>query len=262
VGEATITNWGSRLLPNMSVKWVIVEEEQLKRGVESLALISEVETDGCEARLADHPVVVNVPGSLPRFFIQDRVVLCSEAEAWDELINGDLRGAVFVEDGDRLSVIGNQWTGDGGITDHRLPITDYRFFAPASQEETVERFEDLQAANRILDLETSNPNRVRVTVEITRPAMLVMTDVWHPDWSATVDGDPVELLRVNFLQRGIWLDTGRQEVIMTFIPRSWKIGRWGTLVGLIALMGLMIRGGRKRRDASSSPPADRSQGEE
>lgn len=39
--------------------------------------------------------------------------------------------------------------------------------------------------------------------------MLVMTDVWHPDWGVNVNVQRVELLRVNYLQRGLWLERGR-----------------------------------------------------
>ena len=243
VGEAIINDWGSRLLPNMSVKWAVMEAEQLvEEGGGSLASIRKVETDGDKARLADHPVIVDVPGSLPRIHTQDTVVRCLEEEALKELINGDLRGAVFVEESNRLSVISEHQPG--GQTDYRLPITDYTSFK--QEPGYVTHFNELQSANPITELDFNNPNRVKVTIDVTIPSMLVMTDAWHPDWMAEVDGRTVPLLRVNYLQRGIWLSPGRHEIRLDFLPRSWRVGRWGTLSGLIAVGVLLIFGRRKR----------------
>lgn len=238
--EMVIEKWDTRFLANMSVDRAVVEAEQVESGVESPTtediIIPIVETDSPEARLADHPVVVSVPDPLPRFFTQDRVVVSSEEEALEELVYGDLRRGVFLEDGNQLSVISDQ----GGQTDYRSLITDYSSFIrdPGS----IEHFNELQVANPIGKLDLSNPNRVEFTIDITIPSMLVMTDVWHPDWSVEVDGYPAKLLRVNYLQRGLWLEKGNHKVIMTFMPQSWKLGRWGTVSGFLLFLVMMIFG--------------------
>lgn len=244
VYELVLDKWESRFLPNMSVRWAVVEAEQVdpeatQPTVEDI-INPVVETDGAGARLADRPMVVVVPDALPRLFTQDTVICCSEEEALEELMEGDLRRGVFVEESDRLSAI-----GDRSIllaTDYRVPITDYGSFNPGSEQEIIEHFNGLQSANRILNLDLSNPNRVRLTIGITIPSMLVMTDLWHPDWSATVNREPARLLRVNYLQRGLWLQKGQHEVIMTFVPDSWRIGRWGTIAGLLIVLLLLVFG--------------------
>jgi len=56
------------------------------------------------------------------------------------------------------------------------------------------------------------------------------------------------LFRVNYLQRGLWLEKGIHKVIMTFVPGSWKIGRWGTISGVfIALVMIIFRRGGSRK---------------
>ncbi|MDP8235478.1 MAG: hypothetical protein P9M08_03770, partial [Candidatus Erginobacter occultus] len=244
VYEMVLEKWESRFLPNMSVRRAVVEAEQVDPEASSPTvtdiIIPVMETDGTGARLADRPVVITVPDALPRFFTQDTVIRCSGEEALEELLEGDLRRGVFVEESERLSVIGDRSVLP--VTDYRLPITDYGSFNPGSEQEIIEHFNELQTANRILDLDFGNPNQVRLTIEITIPSLLVMTDVWHPDWSATVNRKPARLLRVNYLQRGLWLEKGRHEVIMTFVPHSWRIGRWGTLAGLLVVTLLLIFG--------------------
>lgn len=266
--EMVVERWDTRLPANLSVNRAVVEAEQVRPGAEEPTIediiVPVVETDGPFARLADRPVAVRVPGALPRFFTQDRIVVCSPEEALNELLYGDLRKAVFVEEGNQLSVIGDrlsvtsdQLDKDGnrisatgnqllgspkGRTYHRLLISDYKSFNSGSEQEAIERFKELQSANRILDLDIANPNQVRIAIDIAIPSLLVMTDVWHPDWEVTVDGETARLLRVNYLQRGLWLGKGTHEVMMTFVPGSWKMGRWGTAGGTLLVLLIMIYG--------------------
>ncbi len=199
------------------------------------------------------------PGALPRAFTLDRVVLCLEEEAMGELVKGDLRRGVFLSDGNQLSVISNQEAKGqresdqlSGIsnqeakgpweTDHGLLITDYRSFDPGTGEEYLPHFEELQETNPIARLDFSNPNRVVVDLTVAVPAMLVLTEVWYPGWEARVDGEPAELLRVNYLQRGVRLESGNRRVEMVFRPRAWRIGAGVSLISwsFLLLAGLVL----------------------
>jgi len=74
--------------------------------------------------------------------------------------------------------------------------------------------------------------------------MLVLTEIWYPGWEAAVDGEPVELYRVNYLQRGVWLNDGKHRVEMIFRPKSWRIGMiisiisWGILILVFMVCGI------------------------
>jgi len=234
--EMVIDDWEARFLPNMSVDRAVVEAEQVDLEVDNPAvkdiIIPVVETDGPESRLVVDPVIVNVPDPLPRFFTQDRLVTCSEEEALKELVYGDLRVCVFVEESNQPKVKLAEHT------DYRSFISDTasRILNPVSRQ----HFNDLQSINPITELDLSNPNRVELTIEMVRPAMLVMTDVWHPDWHVKVDDHPAELFRVNYLQRGLWLEKGVHTVIMTFVPQSWRLGRWGMLSGVLLILTLFV----------------------
>jgi len=174
--------------------------------------------------------------SLPRAFTLARIVSCSDEEARKELVKGDLRKAVFIEDSE-LS----------GVSDKQLRglIEDYKDFNTDGEEEYVENFNNIQAVNRITRLDLSNPNRVKVVVEGSSPAMLVLTEVWYPGWEAFVNGEPVPLYRVNYLQRGVWITEGTHHVELVFQPRAWKFGSiisiisWGMVI--LASLGWVVR---------------------
>jgi len=80
--------------------------------------------------------------------------------------------------------------------------------------------------------------------------MLVMTDIYHPDWRATLDGKPVPIRLVNYLQRGIWCPPGEYQITMIFRPGSLTQGLVGTAIGSFVFVGLIfisVRQSRKRK---------------
>jgi len=183
------------------------------------------------------------PRPLPRAFVMDRVVACSEDEAMEELVRGDLRRGVFVDDSKQLAVSSEQSPEAGKsstLTAHCLPLTAYRSFDPGTEEEYLFHFERLQKANPITRLDLGNPNRVEVDLNVTVPAILVLTEVWYPGWEARVDGEPAELLRVNYLQRGVRLAPGERRVEMVFRSRAWRIGAAVSLASWALLLIIVI----------------------
>lgn len=76
----------------------------------------------------------------------------------------------------------------------------------------------------------SNPNRVELVCKVTHPAMLVCTDVYFPGWEVLVDGEPAECLRVNYCQRGVWLEKGNHRVVFVFKPAAFLWGSWCSLL--------------------------------
>ncbi len=71
--------------------------------------------------------------------------------------------------------------------------------------------------------------------------VLVFSEIYYPGWTATVDGQPVELGRVNYILRAINIKPGTHEVVLDFHPTSIRKTEtvayvsYGVLVLLIAL---------------------------
>jgi hypothetical protein len=181
------------------------------------------------------------PGALPRAFTMDRVVESSEAEAMKELVEGDLRKGVFIENNKQLTVNGEP--SSAPIIDYKSYTSHYKVTDPAS----FKHFNELQFTNPVTRLDLTNPNRIDVDIAVTKPAMLVLTEIWYPGWEAVVDGEPVELYRVNYLQRGVWLNKGEHRVELIFRPKSWRIGMnisiisWGALILVLLVWGIRRR---------------------
>jgi hypothetical protein len=61
---------------------------------------------------------------------------------------------------------------------------------------------------------------VEITVDATSAGTVVLNDVWHPWWTATVDGAPVDIVRANVLFRAVFVPAGRHTVRFEFKPFS------------------------------------------
>jgi uncharacterized membrane protein YfhO len=93
------------------------------------------------------------------------------------------------------------------------------------------------------------PARLALEVESGSPGILVLSEVYHPYWSAAVDGRPVDLLQVDVALRGVPVDAGRQRVTMEFRDPMLAAGRWGSVAGLVLLAGAFIATRRRRGSA-------------
>ena len=68
-------------------------------------------------------------------------------------------------------------------------------------------------------------DEVVVSVDTAIPAMLVLHDLFHPGWRASVDGAPAAVYRANVLFRAVFVPAGRHEVRFTFHPIASAIER-------------------------------------
>jgi uncharacterized membrane protein len=98
---------------------------------------------------------------------------------------------------------------------------------------------------------TYEPERVVVEATASRPAELVLTDVHYPGWKVTLDGEPADLHRVDYLLRGTTLPAGSHRVEFRYEPLSWRLGWIVSLVSLIALAAAVATALRRRRPGAA-----------
>lgn len=100
-------------------------------------------------------------------------------------------------------------------------------------------------------------DEVVVQVDTGNPAVLVLSDTYHPGWEVTVDGEAQHLGRVNDTMRGVVVPAGESEVVFRYRPPGHQIGTVisvGTVVAL--LVGCAIWAVARRRSlADEGPPA-------
>ena len=90
------------------------------------------------------------------------------------------------------------------------------------------------------------PNRVKLNVNTENLGFLVYSDSWYPGWNAYDDGKKTEVYRVNYIQKGVFLESGEHEVEFVFKPKLFDIGKYLCLIGLILIFMIIIISIRKR----------------
>jgi hypothetical protein len=86
------------------------------------------------------------------------------------------------------------------------------------------------------------PGTVRITryenteieIEADAPSggLVVLNDVWHPWWRASVDGKPVEILKANVLFRAVAVPPGKHTVQFTFEPLTGGLAELRSKLGV------------------------------
>ncbi|MGZ6544459.1 MAG: hypothetical protein ACXVEI_04020, partial [Actinomycetota bacterium] len=101
------------------------------------------------------------------------------------------------------------------------------------------------------------PEDVRITVDTSTPALVVVRNSYDAGWSATVDGRPAPLLATDYLVQGVAVPAGRHQVRLVYRDDGVMWGmRLGLVVWLILLASipaalLLERRSRRRHDRAS-----------
>ena len=79
-----------------------------------------------------------------------------------------------------------------------------------------------QDSTSIVKLTAYEPNQLTYDVRSATGGIVVFSEIFYPEWTATVDGKPVEIGRVDYVLRALNVDKGHHKVMLTFDPKSVK----------------------------------------
>jgi hypothetical protein len=95
-----------------------------------------------------------------------------------------------------------------------------------------------------IELTSYAPNELHYRYNAATDRLAVFSEIYYPNgWHATVDGEPVDLIRANWTFRAALLPAGEHEVVMTFLPASYRQGAAvsrATSIGLLLLLLLSL----------------------
>jgi uncharacterized membrane protein YfhO len=97
------------------------------------------------------------------------------------------------------------------------------------------------------------PCEIEISATMETPGVLVLSDSWHPGWSATVNGQPQPILRCNTAVRGVALPAGTHRVVMRFRPVTLPLGQGLAAAGCMMLIAMLIVARRQSAAVPLSP---------
>lgn len=80
------------------------------------------------------------------------------------------------------------------------------------------------------------PNSLTYTINSAKGGVVVFSEIYYPGWTATIDGQPAELGRVNYILRALNVKAGKHEVVLDFHPSSISTTETIAYVALVALL--------------------------
>lgn len=84
------------------------------------------------------------------------------------------------------------------------------------------------------------PNRVVYSSDTRTAAIGVFSEVWFPwGWNVTIDGQPAELGRVDYVLRAVAIPAGKHEIAMTFNPSSLR-ATGGVAYACVSIIYLLV----------------------
>ncbi|MEN8228000.1 MAG: YfhO family protein [Bacteroidota bacterium] len=85
------------------------------------------------------------------------------------------------------------------------------------------------------------PNRMVYQSETTTEQLALFSEIYYEKgWQATIDGEVVDHLRMNYLLRGLVIPGGSHEIVFEFHPRSYYSGTTVSLISSILLLLLFL----------------------
>jgi hypothetical protein len=100
-----------------------------------------------------------------------------------------------------------------------------------------------------VEFQSYQTKHIVLSAQTTNPSVLLLNDKYDPQWIVTVDGKPAQLLRANFMMRGVFLPTpGQHTVDFRFhLPHRPLYVTLAAMAFGIVLCGILAFASRKRQ---------------
>ena len=87
------------------------------------------------------------------------------------------------------------------------------------------------------------PNKISYESSSDEKQLIVFSEIYYPEgWKAFVDGEEQEILKVNYLLRGLEVDKGEHKIVFKFDLPKYHTSNTLSIVGTILIL-LLIGGG-------------------
>lgn len=96
-------------------------------------------------------------------------------------------------------------------------------------------------ADAELVVEEDSGDVIRVQADAAGAGYLVVADWMHRGWSASVDGEPVDIVSADFTLSAVYVDEGEHEIVFTYVGDGLSAGALissGAILVIVVILGL------------------------
>jgi uncharacterized membrane protein YfhO len=79
--------------------------------------------------------------------------------------------------------------------------------------------------------------------DVSNSEFAIFSEVYYPNgWKATIDGKESDIIRTNYILRGLIIPSGKHEIVFTFEPQGFVTANVVSLIAssLLILFGLWV----------------------
>jgi hypothetical protein len=111
--------------------------------------------------------------------------------------------------------------------------------------------EDFDASGQI-KLISKSPDRLKYECINDSKSFAVFSEIFYPDgWKATINGSETDIIRVNYVLRGLEIPSGNNEIEFVYHPSEYYTGnpimKWFSIGTYLLVLGLIITGFTRKK---------------
>ena len=142
----------------------------------------------------------------------------------------------FVDKIDYVADANAEYAEVGKIDVRHEAVADKQFEAVLGQAKAND-------STATVKLDKYEPNNLQYTVNSKNGGIVVFSEIYYPGWKATVDGQSVELGRVNYILRAVNVKPGKHIVVLDFHPTSISTTETIAYISIIILLLAIVGAG-------------------
>ena len=132
-----------------------------------------------------------------------------------------------------------EYAGVGKIDVRHEAVADKKFESVLGKAQS----NDSTAKVKLVKYE---PNNLQYTIDSKKGGVVVFAEIYYPGWTATIDGQPAELGRVNYILRALNVKAGKHTVVLDFHPTSISTTETIAYIAIVILLLAIIGAGYMR----------------
>ena len=132
-----------------------------------------------------------------------------------------------------------EYAGVGKIDVRHEAVADKKFESVLGQAQSND-------STAIVKLVKYEPNNLQYTIESKKGGVVVFAEIYYPGWTSTIDGQPAELGRVNYILRALNVKAGKHTVVLDFHPTSISTTETIAYIAIVILLLAIIGAGYMR----------------
>jgi hypothetical protein len=134
------------------------------------------------------------------------------------------------------------------VAPDRLPSDVVAALGEVARVAREEGVTTLTAGESLRLMDSGEPHRYRVEVNLKHPGVVLLRSTWLPGWRVRVDDGPRQRpLCANHWMPAVIVASGRHTVTFEYRPEHLGVSSLGALSGFVMLFGLLARARRRRR---------------